>query len=228
MKPEAKIDAREWVRLICEELVNPVLSVERFKLMCDQHDLKGMQAEATVRNLVERFVVPLRVSHGTILHEDNAAGNKAPELDLIIWQPSPLPPMFEVGSFAIVPRGSAVGMMEIKRSNYNGEVGSKIKEKLDLADSLVWNYDGLLKQMLELNQRALGVVCLRDTTIKDEILDRLVAEGAAVVLLEAAGTGSKLTARTADVLKFANYLLGIRQRARILDGSTRLFMPGEC
>jgi hypothetical protein len=58
----------------------------------------------------------MRVSTGTIL--DYPLASKLPPIALIIWTPFPSPAIFEVGDFALVPKSSAFGLIEVKRSNY--------------------------------------------------------------------------------------------------------------
>ena len=59
-----------------------------------------------------------RISHGTITRASDRThhGLKVPECDLIIWDPSDLPAIFEKGDFAIVPNHSVRGLIEVKRT----------------------------------------------------------------------------------------------------------------
>jgi hypothetical protein len=42
------------------------------------------------------------------------------QIDLIVWAPFPAPALFDVEGFGLVPKSSAFGVIEVKRSNYSG------------------------------------------------------------------------------------------------------------
>ena len=62
----------------------------------------------------------MHVSTGAVL--DYPMPEVLHQRDVIIWAPFPAPAIFEVEGFALVPRSSAFGVLEIKRSNYNDAV----------------------------------------------------------------------------------------------------------
>jgi hypothetical protein len=51
------------------------------------------------------------------------------QIDIIIWAPFPAPATFDVERFGLVPRSSAFGVIEVKRSNYH-DVERKLEEFL--------------------------------------------------------------------------------------------------
>src|SRR5208283_2660035 len=93
------------------ELILTVKEVTR------NRDLLGDYAEAALRRLSRRVVHPLRVSKGAVI--DYPMPETLKQIDLIVWAPFPAPSVFEVDDFGLVPRSSAFGAMEIKRSNYS-------------------------------------------------------------------------------------------------------------
>lgn len=167
-----------------------------------------------MRQLVVQMVSPLRVSRGAIVHQGICPAN-GPELDAIIWYPTPMPAVFECGEFALVPSGSAWGFLEIKRSTYSG-VGKKIAKLLDRVDELIPHPGGVvLKKKVRDKQvryeRALGVVCIREQPRSDPALDRLASEHRAIILLEQ--DGEALKTRVDDMLTLLNFLAGVRRQA---------------
>src|SRR5881628_1880983 len=126
----------EWLHFICEQLGKEWTDLPAVRQISKNHDLYGAYVEGSVRRFISRFVSPLRTSTGTIVYEDNI-GEMSPQLDAIIWHPSPLPPIVEAGEFAIVARLAGLAYLEIKASNYDATVGQGIEKKLSLVDTLV-------------------------------------------------------------------------------------------
>lgn len=60
---------------------------------------------------------PMRVCTGAIL--DFPPPSKLRQIDAIIWAPYPAPAILEADGFGLVPRSSAFGVLEVKRSNYS-------------------------------------------------------------------------------------------------------------
>lgn len=108
----------KYLRRIAEQLVHELQPIVTMKDVTRNSDLLGAYAEAAVRNLVNRIVSPMRVSTGAVI--DYPEPETLRQIDIIIWMPHPAPAIFEVGSFGLVPRSSAFGVLEVKRSNYSG------------------------------------------------------------------------------------------------------------
>ncbi len=88
----------------------------------------GLYAEAWIRDLVKSMLPHFRVSSGAIIGSaDRERDNKIPQCDIIIWDPSELPALFEKGDFALVPKHSVKALIEVKRSSTNIR---KFKEQL--------------------------------------------------------------------------------------------------
>ena len=61
----------------------------------------GAYVESAVRQLVRRQVHPLHVATGAVIDQANIPGDpRLPQLDTIVWMPSPVPAMFQVSDFA--------------------------------------------------------------------------------------------------------------------------------
>jgi hypothetical protein len=125
------IPATKFLDLVATPLVEELKAIEGLKKFTTNSTVIGAHAEAIVRRLVGRVVDPLRVSTGAVISEELCAKPECiPQLDTIIWLPCPAPALFEVGDFGLVPRGSSMAIMEIKRSAYSN-VGAKLKPRLD-------------------------------------------------------------------------------------------------
>ena len=180
------------------------------------YNLIGAYAEASVRQFIKRVVAPLHISTGTILYESNC-GQCPPQLDVIVWSPIVAPAIFESGEFAIVPRGNAHAFLEIKSSNYDCALGGEIERVLSYQSELIVPSLGAAFDM------ALGVVCVRSTSVKDPTLDTLVAAKRAVVLMD--DDGGRFTPRPRDVWQLIAFLLNVRKRAKVFDGEVKPVYP---
>ena len=81
----------------------------------------GAYAEELVREEIRRAVAPLRTSTGSIIHKEDLGATssekqKIPQIDVIIWSGHGLPPLFQQGNFALIPKSAARGIVEIKKS----------------------------------------------------------------------------------------------------------------
>ena len=211
----------KYLSVLAEELANDLFGVARIKKFTDNSELLGAYAEAAIRDLVARTVYPLRVSRGSIIHEGNIGC--LPQIDTIIWQASPLPPIFEIGDFGLIPRGSAVGWLEIKRSMYS-DSGKQLRSRLEL-DNLVEAHPTEPRYQRNGKPLAthLGVVCLQERKQLNPIVEELVAAEKAVVILRPSdGSEAGYTADPVALFRLTNFLMDLRLRARLWDGRYRV------
>jgi hypothetical protein len=214
--------------LVATPLIEELKAIEGLKKFTTNPNVIGAHAEAIVRRLVGRVVAPLRVSTGAVISEElYAKPDSIPQLDTIIWQPCPAPALFEVGDFGLVPRGSSMAVMEIKRSAYSN-VGAKLNPRLDpqFVRKLVADYPpdwvGTDKPDLYPDFQALGVICLREAQDQDLDLDEIVARGHCVVILEQ--KNDVLAPNSEAVYRLINFLIRARQRALAWDGKVLINM----
>jgi hypothetical protein len=169
------------------ELILTVKEVTR------NNDLLGDYAEAALRRLTRRVVDPLRVSKGAVI--DYPMPEMLKQIDLIVWAPFPAPSVFEVDNFGLVPRSSAFGAMEIKRSNYSG-VDSQLEEFAQSGPDLIAT--GETGQ-----PRVMGVICVIEGKPSSR-LEALFTNGSAVALFDK--SSSEVVVRPKDVLRLINFL----------------------
>lgn len=216
---KASMDKSEYFKALARGLTDDLTPNVRIKEFVDNTDVIGAYAEAAIRRFVARVVSPLRVSTGAVIGPKICVDPKsATQVDTIVWSPSPFPAVFECGSFALIPRMSSLGLLEVKRSNYNNRIGNKIKKVLDQAPNLTSNVqvdiDGKAIPL------ALGVVCIRDYSIQDTVLADLEGSGQVVVLLEAREGFYQPAVRGTFTL--VNFLVPLRLRSKHMDGQTSL------
>jgi hypothetical protein len=78
----------------------------------------GAYAEAWIKSMATSMLSKYRVSTGAVLRPSDSRRDlrRVPQCDLIIWDPSELPALFEQGNFALVPWWSVRAIVEVKRS----------------------------------------------------------------------------------------------------------------
>lgn len=81
-------------------------------------NVTGAYAETWLRSIAASMLPQYRISTGAVLRPSDRNGDlrSVPQCDLIIWDPSDMPALFEKNDFALVPWYSARAIIEIKRS----------------------------------------------------------------------------------------------------------------
>ena len=102
-----------------DAFAHPLKANGLFSKFVTNPDVTGAYAEAWVRSMVKSMLPQYRVSTGAIVRAtDQFRGTRdVPQCDLIIWNPSELPALFEQETFALVPYHSARAIVEIKRTS---------------------------------------------------------------------------------------------------------------
>src|SRR6266567_2349827 len=122
-------------RVIAGPLTHELQLILNMKEVTQNTELLGSYTEALVRRLSRRVVHPLlRVSSGSVI--DYPLPDVLPQIDVILWAPYPAPSVYEVDDFGLVPRSSAFGVVEIKRSNYS-DVDHKLEKFISDSPDLV-------------------------------------------------------------------------------------------
>jgi len=82
-------------------------------------NVTGCYAESWIRSMARTMLASkFRISTGAVVRSsDTGRGlDKVPQCDLIIWDPSEMPGLFEHGDFALVPLAAVRGLIEVKRT----------------------------------------------------------------------------------------------------------------
>ena len=203
------MELREYLGTIATQLVNELTPILQVKAVTSNTDLLGKYTEAAVGRLVQRVVEPLRVCTGAVI--DHPMPDRLRQIDLILWAPFPAPAIFEVGGFGLVPRSSAFGVIEIKRSNYSG-----VDDRLDefLADVEARRIVGDPQGPMSDYQRSpgIGLVSVLDTKPSMR-LSSLINDQKVVAIFEKDGDLARV--RHGDVLSLINFLHYVTWRYRV-------------
>lgn len=128
-----------------EAFAHPLKSNGILSRFVQNPNITGAYAETWVRFLVKTMLPRFRLSTGTIIRPSDRVhkGKQNPQCDLIVWDPTQLPALFEQGDFALVPTMSALAIIEVKRTCSNVEEFEKqLKERRDCL--LDWRQQNVL------------------------------------------------------------------------------------
>jgi len=119
--PDPMPDIKAFWKRYAEAFAAPLHANQLLGAFTSNPNLTGAYAEAWVRTLVRTMVQSLCVSTGGILRTTDASSSKPvarriPQTDLIFWDPTELPALFQTGEFALVHTQAARAIIEVKRS----------------------------------------------------------------------------------------------------------------
>ncbi len=197
MAPKDNIVAyfEELAKHLCGEFAS-VQSIENFT---KNTDVIGAYAETLVGEFVRRTLHPLRVSCGTIISPAKFdTGEKLPQIDLIVWDPNPIPAIFDQGGFALVPKNSVIGTLEVKRTDYS----KGLDDILDRSTKV--DHPGGLSNHL-------GVICVRQNHKLDgeNKFTNLLNSNRAIYLIDY--NDSKVSVNPPGVIELVNFLARLRK-----------------
>jgi hypothetical protein len=98
----------------------------------------GSYAEAWVRSTARAMLGhKFRISTGAVIRPtDKLYGlHSVPQCDLIVWDPSELPGLFEYGEFALVPLAAVRAVIEVKRTAGKNDLLQQLRERRNLVPS---------------------------------------------------------------------------------------------
>ena len=101
-----------------EAFVHPIKAGGMLSRFVTNTAVTGAYAEAWIRSMVTSMLHQFRISTGAIIRpmDKTRRLRSIPQCDIIIWDPSVLPALFEQGDFALVPFHSARAVIEVKRT----------------------------------------------------------------------------------------------------------------
>jgi len=199
----------EYLETVATQLVNELRPILEIKGVTANTDLLGKYTEAAVRSLVHRIVHPMRLSTGAVL--DQPIPVPLRQIDLIVWAPFPPPALFDIEGFGLVPRSSAFGVIEVKRSNYSG-VETQLESFLADVDArkIVSDRAGPLADYSR--TPGLGVVCVLESK-PSRRLQELIDAQKVIAIFEKDGTATAV--RSKDVIVLVNFLQFVTWRYRV-------------
>jgi hypothetical protein len=202
---------KEYLSGIAHQLVHELEPILQIKEVTRNSALLGSYTEAAVRRLIRRVVHPMRVSTGAVI--DFPMPTKLEQIDVVVWAPFPAPGIFEIDDFALVPRSSAFGLMEIKRSNYSG-----VDTELDDFDKTAAKLAAAPHPHLGVSDGrhpGMGIICVLEGKASAR-LQKLIDDDRAVAVFEKTkDTSTKAKVRPPDVLRLVNFLHYVSWRYRM-------------
>jgi hypothetical protein len=205
-----RMPVADHLEMVAQNLVKELETIVAFKDVSTNSTLLGSFTESAVRNMVSRIVYPMRISSGAVI--DHPVEHPLRQIDLIIWESFPVPAIFHVGDFGLVPKSSAFGVIEIKRSNYDCGVKS-IKNFIELAKANKIVSKPLLGSLVgDASVAGLGVICVLEKNISTE-LQQLLEDRNAVIIFD--NTGPEPRVRPKDVLILVDFLNMIMWRYKV-------------
>jgi hypothetical protein len=214
-------DPTDFLRMLAPHIIAELRPPSELQKFTRNTAVVGAYVEAAVRELIRRQVYPLHVATGAVIDQENIPGDpQLPQIDTIIWSPSPAPAVFQVGDFALVPRSSAFGILEVKSSAYDP---SALDLRLNSDHIRKVTADLLPTEKVDIGEfvaAGLGIICLRKKNQPQSEIDKMENANRVVVLFDE--TDRSLTARELDIYKLVNFLAFMRWRRRLHEGLAKI------
>ena len=209
---------RAYFDALAAQLVGAVSAAEQISQFTSNKTVVGAFAESLVYQFVNRIVHPLRLSSGTVISPDAYRDKKdTPQFDLIIWDPNPIPSIAAEDRFALVPRNSVLGIIEIKKTDYDRGLDD-IEDKASKT-SLCFPHGA--------PELFLGVICA--ATVHDpegdNKLTKLINAKRAVYLLDF--RRAEPQANSEGVYRLINFLARVRRTAKQREAVFSVNYPGS-
>lgn len=196
--------AKEYFDKLAATILKSLSTVHDVAAFTKNADVLGAYAESVLYQFISRLISPLRLSSGTVISpEDFNSRQDTPQYDLIVWDPNPIPAILAEDRFALVPKNSVLGILEVKKTDY---------------------HDGLLRIEHQANEVGhylpescqhlyLGVICVRAKASKDghNKLTELIDKSKAVYLMDLTSDGPIIN--PAGVYSLVNFLGAVRRAA---------------
>jgi hypothetical protein len=134
------------------------------------------------------------------------------QIDLIIWAPFPATAIFDVDGFGLVPKSSAFGVIEVKRSNYKG-ADKRLDDFLKDVEVRKIVSDPSSPFPDDHNRfPGLGIIPVLEKPLS-RAFQKLIESKKAVVIFDT--TGERPIVRHKDVIVLVNFLQFITWRYRV-------------
>lgn len=208
----------EYFSYVADELFFQIHRFLNLKVFTDNPILIGAYCESIVRNWLRNNFFNESILTGAIISPDIAIQKtKLKQLDTIIYSPSPLPAIFRVDDFGLVPANSAFGIIEIKSTDYSNAVkdiistlkyiNDKIKKR-DISITITDQDPNIKPINITLKvPESFGIVCFKEK--KNIALVNYANEEKILFILNYNSKG-KVVVNRKNVLLFVNKVLKIK------------------
>jgi hypothetical protein len=126
----------DYWNLYARAFAQPFQANALFSSFVTNPAITGAYAEAYVRSTIKSMLGQrYRISTGAVTRSQDRTQANVPQCDVIVWDPSELPAIFESGEFALVPLFSVRAIIEVKRSGTRSEreaLTQQLKERQSL------------------------------------------------------------------------------------------------
>jgi len=210
-------DPAEFLRMLAPHIITELRPPSELQKFTRNPDVVGAYVETAVRAMIRRQVIPLQVASGTVIDQENIPGDpKLPQIDTIIWSPSPAPAVFQIDDFAVVPRSSAFGVLEIKSSAYDlPTLDSRLS--VDFIHRVTADLTADEKVVVgEFEAAGLGVICLQKKNQSQRTIAKMENANRVIVLFEE--KEDTIEPRARDIYTLVNFLAFMRYRRRLHEG----------
>ncbi len=215
----APYEPEDFLNQLAPYILGELKPPKELKQFTSNSDIVGAYVEAGVRQLLRRYLAPIRVCTGGVIDQAQTPGSqRIPQLDTIAWIPGPVPAVFEVGEFALVPRSSCLAVLEVKSSVYDD--GKALEERMtpDFVNSVTADLDpteGEIRGFVEFF--GMGVVSLlQENQRGSSRLKQLRKDDRVAVLFEE--DGKECIPQPSDIYRLINFLSWVRRRAAAREG----------
>jgi hypothetical protein len=208
-------DSVSFLRRLAPHILADLKPPSGIKQFTHNSTLVGEYVEESVRKLVRGYLDPIRVCSGGVIDETQKPGAHVNQIDTIAWIPGPVPAVFEVGRFGLVPRSSSLGILEIKSSAYDVPELA-VKTEREFVNSITASP---VSDEASLNTELFGrgvVALLLETQKSSKKLVELRKSERVFVLFEE--NGDNCDAQENDIYGLVNFLSMLRRRASLREG----------
>ena len=192
-------EQKEYFKRLSNQFIKEITPPNEFKRFVDNNDLLGKYIESAVRIFIKKIISNGKISTGGVISPENPLALN--QIDVIIWKPNPFPAIFDSENFAIVPKNSVFGLIEIKSSNYSG-----VKDKIEIFCSDEKFKTLVKKENINNINRLLSIICLYDNS-KDNGIKKLVDNGKCIVLFNL--INNEAVPNTIGIIEFIEFLIYI-------------------
>jgi hypothetical protein len=119
-----------WVKY-AEAFAHPIQADGLVSNFVTNSAVTGAYAEAWVRWVTKNMLSHrFRISTGAVIRpSDKIRGlRRVPQCDLIVWDPSEMPAVFECGEFALVPLSATRAVIEVKRNGNREKLTEQLRK----------------------------------------------------------------------------------------------------
>jgi len=202
-------DPADFLKQLAPNILAELTPPTELKRFTTNPALVGAYVEAGVRQFVRRYLAPIRVCTGAVIDQKQTPGSiSIPQIDTIAWVPQPVSAVFEIGEFAVIPRSSSLGILEVKSSAYDV---NKLEEQTDPERIKSLTAEPVETETTKGSIFGMGIVSVLQKNQSNGTLEDLRVANRVVVLFHEHDEGYE--PQVEDIYRLVNFLAALRMRA---------------